>query len=96
MPPGAPFLDRVAEFLLSEIAGVDGGSRDFSALSSVTVYLPTMRAARALGGALHRTAGGAVLLPRIRGLGEGADEDNPAHFGTEKSGDEMSAGEVTK
>lgn len=67
--PGRPFLDALAAGILSR------HGTDPVALSRVTVLLPTRRACRALGNAfLRQSEGVALLLPRIRPLGD-ADED---------------------
>lgn len=76
VPPGEPFLKRLAASL------VDGtlvsGFRpldDPLLLSTAIVYLPTRRAARALAAELVEAMGGrAALLPSIRTLGD-AEED---------------------
>ncbi len=73
VPPGLDFLGTLAESLLDgRLVGPLGG--DPLSLAAVTVYLPTRRAARALGHVLaDRHGGGALLLPRLVALGE-ADE----------------------
>lgn len=69
---GAPFLPTLADALLSgRLVGAVAG--DPLALASVTIYLPTRRAARALGAILAGRLGAAALLPRMIPLGE-ADE----------------------
>ncbi len=69
IPPGAPFLDDLARGLLAMAEGDPGR------LSAMTVLLPTRRACRALAEAfLRRSAGRAMLLPTLRPLGDG-DED---------------------
>ena len=45
------------------------------ALSDVTIYLPTRRAARTFGEAFARVLGGAALLPQFRALGDGDEDD---------------------
>ena len=79
---GVPFLPALAEALLSGRL-VGPVAEDPLALAAVTIYLPTRRAARALGAILaerlgqrahERGASGyAALLPRMIPLGE-ADE----------------------
>ncbi len=49
-------------------------SADAMALADVTIYLPTRRAARSIAEVFAREAGGAVLLPEFRPLGD-VDED---------------------
>lgn len=71
VPPGVPFLDTVAEALLDGTL-VPGfvPARDPMALASATLFVPTRRAARALGAVLAARAGsGTTLLPRILPLG---------------------------
>ncbi|MBO1022238.1 double-strand break repair protein AddB [Methylobacterium sp. SD274] len=71
IPPGAPFLPTLAEALISgQLVGNVSG--DPFALASVTLYLPTRRATRALSAILAERVGSA-LLPRLIPLGE-ADE----------------------
>ena len=72
IPPGTPFLPTLADALVSgRLVGEVG--RDPFALASVTLYLPTQRAVRALSTVLAQRLGGAALLPRMIPLGE-ADE----------------------
>ncbi|MGU3536657.1 double-strand break repair protein AddB [Methylobacterium sp. A54F] len=70
--PGTPFLPALAEALVSGRLVGDLGA-DPLALASVTIFLPTRRAARALGAVLAERLGAAALLPRMIPLGE-ADE----------------------
>ena len=74
VPPHEPFVDALAGGILSGRAvPLDPG--DPLALSRLTILLPTRRACRALGLAFLRAAPGrALLLPRIRPLGD-IDED---------------------
>ena len=74
VPPYEPFVDALATGILSGRAvPLDPG--DPLALSRLTILLPTRRACRALGLAFLRAAPGrALLLPRIRPLGD-IDED---------------------
>ncbi|MGQ7791003.1 double-strand break repair protein AddB [Faunimonas sp. B44] len=76
IPPGAPFLATLVDALLEGrlVAGFSAG-RDPLALADVTLYLPTRRSARAIRGIFLERLGGAVLLPRIRALGD-VDEDD--------------------
>ncbi|MET0367631.1 MAG: double-strand break repair protein AddB, partial [Methylobacterium sp.] len=69
---GVPFLPAVADALLDGRL-VGPVARDPLALASVSVYLPTRRAARALSAILAARLGDAALLPRTVPLGE-ADE----------------------
>ena len=77
VPPNVSFVDALASGLLAGRAlPLDPG--DPLALSRLTILLPTRRACRALRLAFLRTAPGrALLLPRIRPLGD-IDEDEPS------------------
>jgi ATP-dependent helicase/nuclease subunit B len=74
--PGRSFLAVLAEAVLAGHLPVPGGARpDALGLADVTIYLPTRRPARALQQAFLEAAGGkALLLPRIKMLGEGGEE----------------------
>jgi ATP-dependent helicase/nuclease subunit B len=76
IPPGAPFLPTLADALAAgELVPGFRASGDPLALSTVTIYLPTRRAARALRSLfVERSAGGAAILPTIRALGEFDEE----------------------
>ena len=76
IPPSAPFLSTLARAVLSGDLPLPGGDRpDPLVLPLTTIYLPTRRAARALREAFLAEAGSeALLLPRIRALGD-ADEE---------------------
>ena len=77
VPPNVSFVDALASGLLAGRAlPLDPG--DPLALSRLTILLPTRRACRSLRLAFLRTAPGrALLLPRIRPLGD-IDEDEPS------------------
>ncbi len=67
--PGRPFLDLLAAGVLQR------WGKDPVGLSRITILLPTRRACRALSEAFLRLSdGAALLLPRIRPLGD-IDED---------------------
>ena len=68
IPASVPFSAALARGLLSRIGS------DAMALADVTIYLPTRRAARSIAEIFAREAGGAVLLPEFRPLGD-VDED---------------------
>ncbi|HLJ72739.1 MAG TPA: double-strand break repair protein AddB [Roseiarcus sp.] len=71
IPAGAPFLASLARALLDGrlVEGFPSGSGPF-ALANATIYVPTRRAARALGEALRQASGAAsLILPRIAPLG---------------------------
>ena len=74
VPPHEPFVDALVGGILSgRTVPLDPG--DPLALSRLTILLPTRRSCRALGLAFLRAAPGqALLLPRIRPLGD-IDED---------------------
>ena len=74
--PGAPFLATLRDRLMDGtlVSGFAPG-RDPLALSDVTIYLPTRRAARELRSLFAEAhPSGAAILPTIRPLGE-LDED---------------------
>ncbi len=74
--PDAPFLDTLANAVLrGDLPVVGGAPPDRSTLTRWTILLPTRRAVRALRESFLRVARGtALLLPRIRALGD-VDED---------------------
>lgn len=86
MPPGTPFLERLASALVADISlgGRFAGSPE---LADATILLPTRRAVRALGDAFLRAGGGAAMvLPAIRALGDVDEEElvlDPAGLGAE-------------
>ncbi|HKQ55911.1 MAG TPA: double-strand break repair protein AddB, partial [Methyloceanibacter sp.] len=86
IPPSAPFLTTLARAILSGDLPSSGGiPPDPLTLPLTTIYLPTRRAARALREAfLAEAKGEALLLPRIRALGD-PDEDAAIIFGAEES-----------
>ncbi|MGZ8415943.1 MAG: double-strand break repair protein AddB [Methyloceanibacter sp.] len=86
IPPSAPFLTTLARAILAGDLPVPGGvPPDLLTLPLTTIYLPTRRAARALREAfLAEAKGEALLLPRIRALGD-PDEDAAIIFGAEES-----------
>lgn len=68
IPASVPFSAALAKGLLARLgAGA-------TALADVTIYLPTRRAARSIAEIFAAEAGGAVLLPEFRPLGD-VDED---------------------
>ena len=82
IPPSAPFLTTLVKAILEGELPSPGGPRpDPLNLPLTTIYLPTRRAGRALREAfLAETKGEALLLPRIRALGD-PDEDAAIIFG---------------
>ena len=96
IPPSAPFLTTLAKAILAgDLPSPGGLPPDPLALPLTTIYLPTRRAARALREAfLAEAKGEALLLPRIRALGD-PDEDAAIIFGAEESlGEDGALGEA--
>ncbi|RAU23143.1 double-strand break repair protein AddB [Paramagnetospirillum kuznetsovii] len=70
IPPGLPFVDTLAAWLLAE------AKDDPLALAEMEVLLPTRRACRALSDAFLRLSGGRpLLLPRLKPLGDMDEEE---------------------
>jgi ATP-dependent helicase/nuclease subunit B len=93
--PGASFLDVLAHALVARELVPPSGLAPELELADTTVFLPTRRAARALGEAIHRAAGRAVLLPRVAGLGEAGEDESPFAFARDgEGGEEVPAGIV--
>ena len=84
--PELPFADALVDGLL--YGGLIALPEDDPlALSRVTILLPTRRACRALGEAfLRQSESGALLLPRIRPLGD-LDEDEAGTSAVAEGGD---------
>lgn len=81
IPPGIPFLEALASALVTDPALGGALSDEPEALADLTILLPTRRAVRSLSEAFLRAGGGeAILLPRIRPLGD-VDEDELALTG---------------
>jgi double-strand break repair protein AddB len=94
IPPSAPFLTTLARAILQGDLPSPGGPKpDPLALPLATIYLPTRRAARALREAfLAEAESAALLLPRIRALGD-ADEEVALILGVEDgAGDDSALG----
>ena len=89
IPPSAPFLTILARALLHGDLPIAGGLQpDPLSLPLTTIYLPTRRAARGLREAfLSESASNALLLPRIRTLGD-PDEDAALVFGAGTEADD--------
>lgn len=77
--PSAPFATTLTRNLIERA----GAERDPLALSNVTLYLPTRRAARTFNEIFARMLGGAALLPNTRPLGDVEEEDFLFDVGTE-------------
>ncbi len=86
IPPSAPFLTTLARAVLDGALPSPGGPKpDLLTLPLITLYLPTRRAARALRETfLAEAKGDALLLPRIRALGD-PDEEAAIIFGGKES-----------
>lgn len=70
IPPGASFVDLLAQSLL------DRAASDPMDLAATLILVPTRRAARSLREAFLRRAGGrSILLPRLRPLGDADEEE---------------------
>lgn len=83
IPPGAPFLDALAQAMLAGRFGRLVDPDDPMALARATIYLPTRRAARALVARLSERLGAKpLLLPRIVPLGD-VDEVETALIGAQ-------------
>jgi ATP-dependent helicase/nuclease subunit B len=89
IPPSAPFLTTLARAILAGALPVPGGAKpDPLALPLTTIYLPTRRAARALREAfLAEAENEALLLPRIRALGD-PDEEAALMLGAASAAEE--------
>lgn len=87
IPPSAPFLTTLAKAILAGDLPLPGGAKpDPLTLPLTTIYLPTRRAGRGLREAfLAEAKGEAMLLPRIRALGD-PDEDAAIIFGAADAG----------
>jgi ATP-dependent helicase/nuclease subunit B len=76
IPPGRPFLQTLASAILNGDLPHPGGPKPTPiSLSGMTLLLPTRRATRALQEAFLAVSGGAaLLLPKIRPIGDGAED----------------------
>ena len=76
IPPGAPYLPTLVDALLTgKLIEGFAPQNDPLALASVTIWVPTRRAARALATEfVARLEGAATLLPMIKALGD-VDDD---------------------
>ncbi len=71
IPAGVPFLETLAGAILRDRLGLGLDASQPEALATLTVYLPTRRAARGLAAALLRLGGSkALILPRLVPLGD--------------------------
>lgn len=77
IPPGLSFLSTLGDAILAGRFGAPIDPGDPAALAQVTILLPTRRAARALRQIfVARSAGRAVILPRIRTIGDVDEEEH--------------------
>lgn len=76
VPPGEPFLERLARAILNGDLPRPGARRpDPLTLPDVTVLLPTRRAARVMQDAFLTVSGArALLMPQIRPISEGEED----------------------
>ncbi len=76
VPPGLPFLRTLADAILAGHLPAFGGAKPSPiSLAGYTLLLPTRRATRALQEAFLAASGGhAMLMPKIRPIGEGVEE----------------------
>lgn len=81
-PASAPFLDLLADAMISALAR----KHDPFALADALVLLPNRRAARGLMHAFAQRLGGAALLPTIRPLGDPHSEEDPDVWGADPVG----------
>ncbi len=85
IPSGAPFLPTLSRAILDGVL-IDGfpGAGGPMALADATIYVPTQRAAQALGKALLSASGGqSLLLPRIAPLGAFEPDETATVFDPE-------------
>lgn len=76
VPPGEPFLPRLARAILNGDLPRPGGMRpDPLSLPDVTLLLPTRRAARVMQDAFLAASGArALLMPQVRPIAEGEED----------------------
>lgn len=79
IPPGMPFLDTlVGNLLAGKLISGFPDPHDPLSLARATLLLPTRRACRAVLDSFVAHGGQAILLPRIRAIGDEDDETNAA------------------
>lgn len=76
VPPGLPFLRTLADAILAgDLPNAGGVKPTPISLAGYTLLLPTRRATRAVQDAFLAASGGAaLLLPKIRPIGEGVED----------------------
>jgi ATP-dependent helicase/nuclease subunit B len=91
IPPGAPFLETLADALLDGRLGtVHRLGEDPLALADVTVLLPTRRAVRTFGEILlSRAPAGALVLPNLRPIGDIDEEEHLLFASAETAADRL-------
>ncbi len=71
IPAGVPFLETLAEAIRHDRLGLELDASRPEALATLTIYVPTRRAARGLAAELLRQSGSrALILPRLVPLGD--------------------------
>jgi ATP-dependent helicase/nuclease subunit B len=76
IPAGQPFLEVLADAVLHDRLGLGISLDNPAELASLTVYLPTRRAARAFAAVLLTASGRkALILPRLVPLGDPGEAD---------------------
>ncbi|MCP4382661.1 MAG: double-strand break repair protein AddB [Hyphomicrobiales bacterium] len=93
IPAGAPFLDVLADAVLSgTLSSALTDSSDPLALADTTILLPTRRAVRALRETLVEKLGGAAaILPAIRPIGDVSEEDHLLDSSVETVSDRLAS-----
>lgn len=79
LPPAAAFLQAVAAGLIDET----GARQRPEALADALIFTPNRRSARELALSLYREMGGAMIMPRIRALGDIEEGDEADSIGPE-------------
>jgi ATP-dependent helicase/nuclease subunit B len=79
IPASTPFAETLARGLIARACA----DCDPLALTNITLYLPTRRAARTLNETFARILGGAALLPIVRPLGDVDEEEFLFDIGAE-------------
>ena len=79
LPPAAAFLQAVAAGLIDET----GARERPEALADALIFTPNRRSARELALSLFREMGGAMIMPRIRALGDVEEGDEADAIGPE-------------
>ncbi len=95
IPAGVPFLETLAEAILHDRLGLELDPSRPEALATLTVYVPTRRAARGLAAELLRQSGAkALILPRLVPLGDPGEAEMQDLAGMASDMPALSAGEL--